>query len=103
MDLLHIPFVAMTSYPGAALVPGVVILVALLLRGRRLQGTGRVFVAGVAVLWLIYGIYETVMYFWMQTVIAPIRVDLLFLAPLLWAFTAAALAVLLAGARRSTP
>ncbi len=37
--------------------------------------------------WTVYGIYETRMYFWMKTVIAPIRVDLLLIVPVLYLLT----------------
>ncbi len=41
----------------------------------------------VVAVWIVYGIYETIMYFWMQTVIAPIRVDLLLIVPVLYLVT----------------
>ena len=41
----------------------------------------------VITIWVVCGIYETFMYYWMQTVIAPIRVDLLLIVPLLYIVT----------------
>jgi len=35
-------------------------------------------------LWLCYGVYEYQMSLWAQTVIAPIRIDILFVAPFLY-------------------
>ena len=37
--------------------------------------------------WGLFGIYESYMYYWSRTVIAPIRVDLLLLTPILYAVT----------------
>ena len=48
----------------------------------RKVASGGALIAGIA--WLMYAIYETRMYFWAKTVHAPIRVDLLIIAPLLY-------------------
>lgn len=94
-EFFYLPFVLMMAFPGAALVPGVLLL-ALFLRRRQAVTGQRRRLAGVAVAaWLAYGIYETGMYFWMQTVIAPIRVDLLFIAPVLYLLAVGALLALL--------
>ena len=37
--------------------------------------------------WILFGIYESYMYYWSRSVIAPIRVDLLLLMPILYALT----------------
>ena len=37
--------------------------------------------------WILFGVYESYMYHWSRTVIAPIRVDLLLLTPILYAVT----------------
>ncbi len=34
--------------------------------------------------WILYGCYETYMYFWAKSVTAPIRVDLLLITPFLY-------------------
>jgi len=47
----------------------------------------RILTICVALVWTIYGLYETGMYFWMKTVIAPIRVDLLLIVPILYLVT----------------
>ena len=41
-------------------------------------------VLAAALLWLCYFFYESFMYYWSRSVIAPIRVDLLLIAPLLY-------------------
>lgn len=37
--------------------------------------------------WFLFGIYESYMHYWSRSVIAPIRVDLLLLVPILYALT----------------
>lgn len=37
--------------------------------------------------WCLFGVYESYMYYWSRTVIAPIRVDLLLVTPILYAVT----------------
>ena len=39
------------------------------------------------VVWCLFGVYESYMYVWSRTVIAPIRVDLFLLTPILYAAT----------------
>src|SRR3989304_8310599 len=39
--------------------------------------------------WLVFAIYEYRMYLWSKTVVAPIRVDLLLITPILYLFTLA--------------
>ncbi len=41
------------------------------------------------VLWALYAAYETYMFFWSKTVVAPIRVDLLLVTPILYLVTVA--------------
>jgi len=48
---------------------------------------GRLGIIFAVAAWLAFGIYESYMYFWSRSVIAPIRVDLLLLAPLLYILT----------------
>jgi len=40
------------------------------------------------VLWGLYAAYEGIMYLWAQRVVAPIRIDLILLGPLMYAVTA---------------
>jgi len=48
---------------------------------------GRFGIALAVAVWALFGVYEGYMYFWSRTVIAPIRVDLLLLTPILYAVT----------------
>ena len=50
-----------------------------------------------AILWLLYAIYEWRMFLWSQTVSAPIRVDLLLIAPMLYLTTVAGLVASIVG------
>ena len=92
MEILFFPFVLLIAVPGGAFLPALLLL---LWVGRRWTHLGafRRWVSGAAVfVWLTYALYETWMYFWMQSVIAPIRVDLLLIAPLLLLATLATIA-----------
>jgi hypothetical protein len=55
-----------------------------------------------AILWLLYAIYEWRMFLWSQTVSAPIRVDLLLIAPMLYLTTVAGLVASIVGFRRTS-
>ena len=46
-----------------------------------------------AVVWFLYGLWEIKMYYWAKTVDIPIRIDLVFLFPVLYAVSIAALFV----------
>lgn len=52
------------------------------------------------IVWMLYTIYEVYIFRWSQTVTAPIRVDLMLVAPILYAVTVAGL---IAWRRRSRP
>jgi hypothetical protein len=54
-----------------------------------------------AILWLLYAIYEWRMFLWSRTVSAPIRVDLLLIAPVLYLTTVAGLVASIVGFRRT--
>jgi hypothetical protein len=56
-------------------------------RRRREALAGRVGIAIAIAVWILFGVYESYMYYWSRTVIAPIRVDLLLLTPILYAVT----------------
>jgi hypothetical protein len=56
-------------------------------RRRREPFLGRFGVAFAVAIWCLFGIYESYMYYWSRTVIAPIRVDLLLVTPILYAVT----------------
>ena len=54
-----------------------------------------------AILWLLYAIYEWRMFLWSRTVSAPIRVDLLLIAPALYLTTVAGLVASIVGFLRT--
>jgi hypothetical protein len=54
-----------------------------------------------AIVWLLYAIYEWQMFLWSQTVSAPIRLDLLLIAPMLYLTTLAGLVACFVGFRRT--
>lgn len=95
VESLVVPFAFLGSVPGGALVPA--LLLGLWVRSRwpNLGRSRRTVAGGAVLLWFIYAAYETRMYFWMRSVIAPIRVDLLLIAPTLVFATLAAIAVCL--------
>jgi hypothetical protein len=92
MEILFFPFVLLIAVPGGAFLPALLLLLWVRQRWTHL-GPFRRLVSGAAVFaWLAYAPYETWMYFWMQSVIAPIRVDLLLIGPVLLIGTVAAIA-----------
>lgn len=84
LEIIFLPIVVLISLPGTALIPGITFIVLYFVRRRKIAGKSRLIVVGTSIVWLIYGIYETKMYFWMKTVVAPIRVDLLLIVPVLY-------------------
>lgn len=103
IELALYPLALLAAVPGLAFLPAA--LLALWVRRRWSGfGPGRKFLAvtGLAT-WFLYAPYETYMYFWMRTVIAPIRVDLLLAAPLLYAATLVLAAVCLWPPRTPAP
>lgn len=84
VDVLFLPMSLLLALPGLPFVPALALTGCAAWRWRRLRRGPRFVVAACAVFWLAYAVYETVMYFWMQTVIAPIRVDLLLIVPVLY-------------------
>ena len=87
LELLFFPIVLMASLPGTALIPAAIFAGLYVKKRNRISKLGRILTIAVTFVWTIYGIYEAGMYFWMKTVIAPIRVDLLLIAPILYLVT----------------
>ena len=82
LEILSFPIVLMASLPGAAMIPAVIFVDLYIKKRNRISKFSRILTICVALVWTIYGLYETGMYFWMKTVIAPIRVDLLLIVPI---------------------
>jgi len=92
-NLIFLPFVGFIQWPLAALVPAALLAAGYFIRPRPL-------LAVTAVLWLGYAIYESLM---KARVLCSgecnIRVDLLFISPLLWILTIAAVVQFVRGRR----
>jgi len=103
LDILFGPVVAIHDRPVLAFLPALVFaLLALTMRGRARRPA--VALAATAALWALFGVYEMAMGEWEKTVVAPIRVDLVLLAPILWLVTMigiGAMAMSLAGRGRA--
>jgi hypothetical protein len=94
LDILFGPVVAIHDRPVLAFVPAA----AFALLAWRMRGRARfayIALAATAILWTLFGVYETAMHEWEKTVTAPIRVDLLLLAPVLWLVTMTAVGAML--------
>ena len=95
LALIVLPFGLLAFLPGLAFLP-VGLLGLLIIRNWPGFGLPRkVISAGGLVIWISYAVWETRMYYWMQTVIAPIRVDLLLIVPALWVVTVVMVALCL--------
>ncbi len=83
------------EYPALALVPACAFLVAWIVRLRvPAPLLVRVLRAVGAPAWVAYFLYETRMKIWSESVIAPIRVDLIVAVPVLLVISGAAMAAL---------
>ena len=79
------PTVLWVEYPVLTVVPAV-LFGAGLRQVRRAGRRSRGLLIATA-LWGLYAVYEGVMYVWAQGVIAPIRIDLILLGPLMYLVT----------------
>lgn len=87
LEILFLPVVLLAVFPGGALLPAFILTVLYLKRRSGMTKLRRAATIVATLTWIVYGIYETRMYFWMKTVIAPIRVDLLLIVPVLYLIT----------------
>lgn len=87
LEILSFPIVLMASLPGTTMIPAAIFVGLYIKKRNRIFKFSRILTICVALVWTIYGLYETGMYFWMKTVIAPIRVDLLLIVPILYLVT----------------
>ena len=84
MELLFLPFQLLIAVPGLPFVPALGLWVLAARRWNGLTAWRRVLVFGGVAAWVAYAVWESIMYVWMQTVIAPSRLDLLLIVPLLY-------------------
>ena len=87
MEVFFAPIGLVMEWPYLALGPAALFLVAYLSGRKRPPAPRVVLVAAVA--WGLFAVYETYMRAWSKTVVAPIRVDLLLIGPVLYALTLA--------------
>ena len=81
IELFFAPMQPVLIFPPLAFIPSL----AFFYRYRpRLNLPTKLALLAPAALWMLYGVYEIRMYYWSQTVTAPIRIDLLLIVPLLY-------------------
>ena len=89
-DVVFVPVRVLTEYPYLSFIPSALFLILHTVfkefspAGLRLQ---RYVLLCSGIAWGLYGIYELAMREWSKTVVAPIRVDLLLVTPLLYLST----------------
>jgi len=83
MEILFLPMLPFLSFPPLALVPAG-LFAWLHVRCKKRSGRRNLMILLAVIAWLLYSVYEIYMYVWSQGVVAPIRVDLLLLAPMLY-------------------
>lgn len=76
LEILFFPVVLLAAFPGGAFLPAIIFTALYLKRRSGMTKLSRAVTMFATLTWVVYGVYETRMYFWMKTVIAPIRVDL---------------------------
>jgi hypothetical protein len=74
MEILIIPFKLFVLFPPLAILPAVCFF--FLYKKFDLKRH-----LGMSLLWLTYTLYESAMWYWAKGVVAPIRVDLILIAP----------------------
>lgn len=84
MGILYLPFIALIAVPPLGLVPCPLLGICFSRHRSRFSRWGATWVLGASLAWLVYTIYECAVWAWSQSVIAPIRVDLLVIAPTLY-------------------
>jgi hypothetical protein len=86
IELLFYPILPFVFFPPLAFVVAGLFVWALWWRWRE-PFMRRFGIAMAVAAWGLFGVYECYMYYWSRTVIAPIRVDLLLLTPILYTVT----------------
>lgn len=92
LDVVFAPMQPLLAYPWMAFFPALCFLIVYVHARPSARKAGAsaavALVLLAAVGWTIYGFYEFHMQSWSRTVHAPIRIDLLFIAPCIYAGTA---------------
>jgi hypothetical protein len=86
VSVFYWPTVLWVEHPALTMVPVIVFGAAYWRLRRTGHQSGRLLV--VTLVWLAYAVYEGAMSVWAQNVIAPIRIDLILLGPVMYAVTA---------------
>ena len=101
MEAFYYPISLFIERPYLAVLPALIFGFVYYRLYRSSAAGARRIVLTVAIIWLLYAIYEWKMYLWSQTVTAPIRVDMLLIAPVLYLATIAGLVACVFGFRHS--
>ena len=92
LALLFSPVRRLHDAPALAFAPAVIFLaLAVLARREPAHRPARLWSTVAAGAWAAYGVYEMRMQAWERSVAGPVRVDLLFIGPMLYLASAAAL------------
>ena len=83
MELIYLPFQVFLLFPPLAFIVAGVFLALFLNVRKRLNSVNFLLLITVIV-WFVYGLWELYMHYWSKTVVAPIRVDLLLIVPILY-------------------
>jgi hypothetical protein len=84
LNLLFAPFLPILAFPPLAFPPAVVFGACYYCRRSSGRRGGKLTLLLPAAAWAAYGVYEIRMYYWSKTVVAPIRIDLLLIVPVLY-------------------
>ncbi len=84
IELLFAPMLPILIFPPLAFIPSTAFFSYFYRYRPRLNRPTTLALLVPATLWMVYGVYETRMFYWSQTVSAPIRIDLLLIVPLLY-------------------
>jgi len=90
MEFLYLPFNVFVFFPPLVFLVALGFLFLFLHILKRHKTLNYILLITV-ICWVIYGLWEIKMHYWSETVTAPIRVDLIFIVPLLYAISVAGL------------
>jgi hypothetical protein len=91
MEILYLPFNLFLIFPYLAFLVAIPFFAFWYFYHRKVKNRSNcpkgIILLITGFVWVIYGIYEIFMYAWSKTVIAPIRIDLLLIVPVLYAIS----------------